>query len=315
MNRSNDSRSSGGFRHEALLYNGRDEFVAQATNFVSAAIRADEAVFVMVDQGKTSDLREAVDAGDDRVEFFDVGVVGRNPARIIPTWRDFVNLHVAGGRPLRGIGESVWSGDGQAQLAECHIHESLVDLAFDDDPPFWMLCLYDIAALQPETLTAARRTHAFVSADGERQPSAHYRRVDSVASANAYPLTAVPDGARRLVVESPVVARRFVEVFAADVGLSARVSSDLILAVSELVSNSVQHGAGVVMLDVWLDDAVVNCEVRDDGRFADPMVGRRRPSVSSEGGRGLWIVNQLCDLVQIRSSEAGSVVRIQIRRS
>jgi hypothetical protein len=30
-------------------------------------------------------------------------------------------------------------------------------------------------------------------------------------------------------------------------------------------------------------------------------------------GRGLWVVNQVCDLVQIRSSNAGNVVRLHMR--
>jgi anti-sigma regulatory factor (Ser/Thr protein kinase) len=34
------------------------------------------------------------------------------------------------------------------------------------------------------------------------------------------------------------------------------------------------------------------------------------PPLSDEGGRGLWLANQLCDLVQIRSGENGTVVRL-----
>jgi hypothetical protein len=30
------------------------------------------------------------------------------------------------------------------------------------------------------------------------------------------------------------------------------------------------------------------------------------------GGRGLWLTNQLCDLVQIRSGDAGTVVRAHV---
>ena len=51
-------------------------------------------------------------------------------------------------------------------------------------------------------------------------------------------------------------------------------------------------------------------EVRDAGRIADPLVGRQLPSWDAVGGRGLWLANQLCDLVQIRSSDTGTVVRI-----
>jgi anti-sigma regulatory factor (Ser/Thr protein kinase) len=34
------------------------------------------------------------------------------------------------------------------------------------------------------------------------------------------------------------------------------------------------------------------------------------PPIEQYGGRGLWIVNQLCDLVQIRSAPSGTVVRV-----
>jgi anti-sigma regulatory factor (Ser/Thr protein kinase) len=55
------------------------------------------------------------------------------------------------------------------------------------------------------------------------------------------------------------------------------------------------------------------CEVRDGGQLSDPLVGRRRPSSDQIGGRGLWIANQLCDLVQVRSSDEGAVVRLNVR--
>ena len=44
------------------------------------------------------------------------------------------------------------------------------------------------------------------------------------------------------------------------------------------------------------------CEVRD--------AGRERPAIDRDGGRGLWMVNQLCDLVELRSGDMGTVVRI-----
>ena len=39
----------------------------------------------------------------------------------------------------------------------------------------------------------------------------------------------------------------------------------------------------------------------------------RAPAADGEGGRGVWIANQLCDLVQVRSGEDGSVVRLHLR--
>jgi hypothetical protein len=42
-------------------------------------------------------------------------------------------------------------------------------------------------------------------------------------------------------------------------------------------------------------------------------VGRLRPPVDSAGGRGLWLANQLCDLVQVRALDEGNVVRLYVR--
>jgi hypothetical protein len=50
--------------------------------------------------------------------------------------------------------------------------------------------------------------------------------------------------------------------------------------------------------------------VEDHGRIRIPLVGRIRPEPDADSGRGVWIANQLCDLVQIRSSAAGTVVRV-----
>ena len=52
------------------------------------------------------------------------------------------------------------------------------------------------------------------------------------------------------------------------------------------------------------------CEVSDSGVVTDPMTGRLAPDTDELDGRGLWMVNQLCDLVQLRSSSAGTTVRV-----
>ena len=46
-------------------------------------------------------------------------------------------------------------------------------------------------------------------------------------------------------------------------------------------------------------------------RYRD-LAGRERPALHRDGGRGLWMVNQLCDLVQLRTFPAGAVVRLHL---
>jgi hypothetical protein len=53
--------------------------------------------------------------------------------------------------------------------------------------------------------------------------------------------------------------------------------------------------------------------VESAGRFEAPLAGREQPTMFDDHGRGLWLVNQLCDLVQVRSLATGSIVRIHLR--
>nr|MDQ3936007.1 ATP-binding protein [Actinomycetota bacterium] len=91
--------------------------------------------------------------------------------------------------------------------------------------------------------------------------------------------------------------------------------ADLVLAVNELATNSVRHGGGGGMLRAWREPDAFVCEVCDSGRLEDPLAGRGIPNGDPTGGRGLWLVHQLCDLVQVRSLEAGSAVRLHVSRA
>ena len=106
--------------------------------------------------------------------------------------------------------------------------------------------------------------------------------------------------------------REFVRHAAEGAGLELIRVEDLIIAVSELAANSVRHGGGTGSLRVWREPAAIVCEVRDAGLIDEPLVGRIKPSHEQIGGRGLWIVNYLCDLVELRSSDEGTVVRVRM---
>ena len=85
------------------------------------------------------------------------------------------------------------------------------------------------------------------------------------------------------------------------------------LATHEVATNSIRHGGGEGTLRVWHEDGMVVCEVRDRGRLDQPLAGRARPELEDGGGWGLWLANQLCDLVQIRTLPDGNVVRLLLR--
>jgi anti-sigma regulatory factor (Ser/Thr protein kinase) len=95
-------------------------------------------------------------------------------------------------------------------------------------------------------------------------------------------------------------------------GLGPDRADDFVLCADELAANSLLHGGGRGQLRVWRAGSAVVCEVSDSGTIDDPLAGRRAPSLDRVGGRGLWLANQLCDLVQLRSGAAGTVVRLHV---
>ena len=110
---------------------------------------------------RTRLLRDALGADAARVRFTDMERLGRNPACIIPAWREF--MATAGSGPRLGIGEPVWPGRSAAELVECRRHESLLNLAFDGGAAGGCCARTTSGALEPDVLADARRNHPHVS--------------------------------------------------------------------------------------------------------------------------------------------------------
>jgi anti-sigma regulatory factor (Ser/Thr protein kinase) len=104
--------------------------------------------------------------------------------------------------------------------------------------------------------------------------------------------------------------RRLTEAEAEAAGLSGSRAIDLVTAVNEVAANSIRHGGGEGELRSWRETGRLLVQIGDRGQITDPLAGRIRPAVEQLGGRGLWLANQLCDLVQIRSGSDGTVVRL-----
>ena len=107
--------------------------------------------------------------------------------------------------------------------------------------------------------------------------------------------------------------RALVAEHARAAGVSELRAGDLVLATHEVATNSIRHGGGEGVLRVWHDRDTVICEVSDRGRLDEPLAGRARPELDADGGWGLWLANQLCDLVQLRALPDGNVVRLHLR--
>jgi anti-sigma regulatory factor (Ser/Thr protein kinase) len=310
---------AGVFRHEAFLYSGEDEYLQGTLPFIREGVANDERVLVVVDADKIELLRANLNLNGDgeRVLFADMEDVGRNPARIIPAWRDFVGEREDPSKPVRGIGEPIHPGRTAKELVECHRHESLLNVAFADTAAFTLMCPYDTDALDGAVIEAALRNHPYIRHGDDASESRAYGGLEQIPGAFDEPLPDPPAERQELSfqLDSLTALRDFVRGFAADSRVGPGKADDLLLAMSEVAANSIAHGGGRGLLRIWEDGDHIVCEILDRGWIDKPLAGRERPLEGKVGGRGLWLANQLCELVQLRSFSTGSVVRLHVSRA
>ena len=127
------------------------------------------------------------------------------------------------------------------------------------------------------------------------------------------PLPSPPPGAMSYRYTTDLAAvRAVVYRYAIAAGLPESRAIDLVLAVSEVAANTVRHAKSPGSLKIWYDTEQIVCQIQDEGVITDPLAGRRRPSLEAHGGHGLWIVNQVCDQVEMRSDETGTTIRLHM---
>ena len=306
------SSPSSGFRHEAMLYAGSHQFIDRTLPFIQEGVRADEAVLVVVSEPKIGLLKDRLGSDAGSVSFAVMEEIGANPARIIPAWQDFVETGLERKQGMRGIGEPIWPSRTPSELAECHHHEALLNRAFASVPRFWLMCPYDTGTLQPDVIEHLARTHPVVDSGlgGVASPSYDEARARQEPFTDPLPPPAPSFHELRYAKESLGRLRRWVRGHALSAGLDEEARQDLVLAAAEVATNSVLHGGGSGRARLWIDDRDLVCEFTDRGHITEPLVGRVLPRSALAHGRGLWMVNQLCDLVQIRSTRGQTVVRL-----
>ncbi|WP_432878770.1 anti-sigma factor RsbA family regulatory protein [Kribbella sp. CA-245084] len=289
-----------GFKHDAFVHGTDEEFVLRAAAFIREGLAAGEKVVAVLPPERTAVLRDALDSQYSEVTVVDATVAGGNPARLIPFWRAI--LAQEPGRPVRGLGEAAYPGRSAAAYDEVLLHEALSDIAFAADRSFRLCCAYEASAgIDPTATHSGHSGHSGTEALADKT----FRT----------PLSDVPDRAERWEFGPDELGqvRQWVGGQASSHGVSRDRLEDLALALHEICTNSIRFGGGRGALAVWIADGSLICNVTDRGRIDDLLVGRVLPPLDGLGGRGVWLANQLCDLVQLRSGDDFTQVRLYTR--
>ena len=290
------------------FYRTQTDYLAAIEEFVRAGQACGEPVLVAVPAVQLPP-EWALPTGP-HVTLTDMAAMGSNPARIIPALRAFCERYQ--GQRVRYLGESAWPGRSGAEQQEAARHEALLNLAFADRE-ISIFCLY--SALLPKSVIAeARSTHPVMRTDGTEAASTDYLGPAEYLAKLDRPLTAPATGQTLEYRRDLRPVRALVAAVAQRAGLPPSRCTDLVIAASEVAANTLRHTRGAGTARLWATDSEVLCQFEDSGFIADPLAGHCRPAGDLPGGQGLWLVNQLCDLAEIRTSQLGTTVRLHMYR-
>lgn len=308
--RTSSHNPAAGFVHEALMYRDEAEFDAAVHAFLREAAAAGEPVLVALPGPHLEHVREALADEMTDVRLEDVEQVARNPSCLLSMIEEWVESHDG---HARIVSEVVWPGRTRAEAVEALRHEALVNHALAGSAAT-VMSPFDARHLDDDILAGVEMTHPTVVEGGRRRAGTAYTDPlstrfgelwpleDPRGPVSEHPLEGSLTELRRAIADDPVLG-----------SLSAERRSDLVFAINEAASNAVRHGNVTCMTRIWHEGDEVVTEVSSPTGIPDVMAGRRRPAADALQGRGLWLINQLCDLVELRSGASGTTLRMHIK--
>jgi anti-sigma regulatory factor (Ser/Thr protein kinase) len=311
-----DDRARSTLQHDAYSYDDIDGYVTDLLGFVRGGLARDEPVLIAVPGPNLALLHAGLSVQEAaQVRMRDIAVSGRNPGRILGSvLTAFVHEHH--GHRVRIISEAIWPDRSDEEYLVCVEHEALINVALADVPAH-IVCPYDRTNLPPRVLADAARAHPTLAWGCHRRDSPSYGDPRAVAAAFDPPLSALPDDAEVVVVNTitgPRTARQLAHEVGEGLGLSPHRLTDLRIAVHELATNTILHAGGSGLLSIWKAGNHLVVQIDDGGRITDPLVGRRPPR-PSEIGHGLFVVHQVADLVRVHRTGDGTSVRAYFRHT
>lgn len=308
------------FTHLLLPFDGMEQFLGGAVPFLSAGVDAGDRVLAVCGPAREALLRDALGPAAGGVEFTEAAAWYEHPSR---TLSDCLSDACDTARQGRGSGSSASRcgrrapAGGRRMAARGGRAEHRVPRHRSRDH----VPVRGVAPgvgrrgrrkTHPETVRGARA----VANPGFLNPWTFCGQCDDE------PLPPPPAGADTLDIDRPDLywLRAYVADCARQTPLPEEDRQRLLVAVTEIVTNALRHGAPPVVLRLWTDEsdgtAALVCEVTDKGRWA-PGTGYGlvppAPGSTASGGRfGLWAVRLLCSVVQIRTGEDGTAVRLRL---
>jgi anti-sigma regulatory factor (Ser/Thr protein kinase) len=300
-----------GLLHEAAVYDADEQFLAIVVPFLQGGLDAGEPTVVSLDDAGIELVRSAI---PDSPHLSLVSDQYDRPANVLKAVDHLLAGFLSdGARQIRILGEVPHPGMGVPWEWWAR-YEATVNHVFADCP-LWALCPYDSRITSAAVLDDVVKTHPYLATpDGRHVANDRYTDpavfLTQPRSPHADPLEASAP-AIDLVDPTAFAARRAVLDAASLTRLTDAEVADLVIAVSETVTNAQCHGDPPTQLRVWSAPDRMVVTVTDKGSGpADPFAGLLPAAKAPAGGLGLWMAHQLCNLVTLHNHAGGFTVRL-----
>ena len=301
---------SDGFLHRTVFPNSSSELLDDLVPFVREGLAGGAAVYVNLGPDLLAAAQQALGKDGSRVGWSNTFEWQPHPARRLRAIGDLVRHELEGGAPyLRFLGEFPWTAS-RRELDEWARFDAVLNEALRD-VPLEMLCVYR-SEIDDDIINYALRAHPYLGATSMAARDAYVPPENLLQESLAVELR-VPEGAARLSLKAPLGIRGTLRSAPQLASLEADQMADLLIAVTELVTNGFRAGAETVDVSWWPEPSAVAVQVDDDGvGLSDSLAGYRRPTPDAPAGRGLWMVRQLTDVLLVSSRGEGTSVRIEM---
>jgi len=294
-------------RHNALVYESKDEYLARAVPFLKAGIEAGEGAVVAHTKPGLAMMREALGPEAAHVTFVDVSAAYTRPARTLAAYHEVYVEQLRKTPTLRAVADvqfgpdpnewDLWTG-----------YEAVFNRSFGHLPA-WVLCSYDANGTPDPIIEGVWQTHTEVVAGDSWNRSDDYEDPDHLlrritpASTPLTDLRPIPFGRGAEGLREQLARELLADK------ISEGRSLDLLLAATEIANNAVQHGGGIEEVRVGRARGRFVCEIVDRGDgFDDPAAGYLAPRAGI--GAGLWVARQLTWRIEFFHSPTGFTTRI-----
>ena len=300
-----------GLIHDAFVYSSPDEFLAGSLPFLEEGIDRGEPILAAPTQPNALLLQKHLGERASGVDWAEDAESHRTVERL-GIFLHYIHRHRnAGATQIRLLGEPCWPKDGRPGVAEWKRYESFLNVALAPYP-VWLVCPYGSDSLAPDIIEDACLTHPLIGYGEDRKPCGDYlepaafaRRIDSVR------LPRPPQDASEGYFDSATATRRYIADHAASAGLRGNRLRDAELAASEIAANVFQHAADVARVRTWVGNGTFTFDIDDTGLgISDPFAGYAPPEPTAQAGRGLALARRLADVVEIRTTATGALVRL-----